>query len=151
VTDAARPSCRVGRASGWPSARALALEPDGPAARRAVQRARCPDPRAVRPRAAAALGPVRGDHRAGHATASRGDPHRGPGRRHVAATRADRGRHRRGPARDRVRSPTSTRPPCREPLARSGQRSATSTSRRRGRTCRKRSPASLPGARSSPS
>ena len=38
----------------------------GPAARRAVQRARRPDPRAVRPRAAPPLGACRDDHRDRH-------------------------------------------------------------------------------------
>ena len=151
---ARRDRCSALGAVGWdepaggagPRARPRA---EGPAARRAVQRARCPDPRAVRPRAAAALGPVRGDHRAGHAQHPRGDPHRGPGRRHVAATRADRGRHRRGPA-----ATAFDRRPRRGRRVANRSRDPGSAGRRRrrgvGRTGRKRSPASPPGARSSP-
>ena len=60
----------------------------GAAARRAVQRARCDDPRALRPRAAAALGARRDDDRDGHPQHPRGDPRRRPRRRHVAAARA---------------------------------------------------------------
>ena len=67
----------------------------GAAARRAVQRARCADPRAVRPRAAPPLGARGDDDRHGHPQHPRGDPRRRPGRRDVAAPRP--GRRRRSP------------------------------------------------------
>ena len=84
------PACRP-----RPSAGARAT---GPAPRRAVQRARRAHPRAVRPRAAAAVGAFGGDDRAGHPQHPRGDPDRRPRRRPVRPPRAGRRRHPRRPA-----------------------------------------------------
>ena len=72
----------TGRARPRPRARAR-----GAAPRRAVQRARCAEPRAVRPRAAAALGACGVDDRARHAQHRRGDPRRRSDRRDVAKAR----------------------------------------------------------------
>ena len=78
-----------------PGARARAR---GPPARRAVQRARCPDPRAIRPGTAPAVGARRDHDRDGHPQHPRGDPRRRPGRRPVASSGPRRRRHRGRPA-----------------------------------------------------
>ena len=109
----------AGRARPSPRARA-----GGAASRRAVQRAGCADARAVRPRAAAALGAGRDDDRHGHPQHPRGDPARRPRDRHDPASRSGRGNV-----------------PVDLPTAADAR--ATST----GRPCRERPPRSVPTSR----
>ena len=89
----------------------------GAPARRAVQRARRPDPRALQPGAARAVGADRDDDRHRDPQHPRGDPARRPGRRHDAAAPAASPRSSRSTPRGRARSSRSTPPSCREPRA----------------------------------
>ena len=107
-----------------------------PPPRRAVQRARCAQPRTLRPRAAAPLGPGRDDDRDGHPQHPRGDPGRRPRRRPLAATRSRRRRHPGRPAAAaddrRPRRAGRHRGPAREIRAHLGDPEA------RARPCRRR-------------
>ena len=79
-------------------ARALANDPEDPAARRAVRRARQPDARADAGAAARDLGSREEDRAVRHARHRGGDLHGRPRRRDERASRADQGRGRGRPA-----------------------------------------------------